>query len=68
MDEIEESIKTHIGTKYAVNFFFKKNEKNGKHLGSCNIQCLNAMIYKTFTKKSIKLLGKYVEFTPYLGV
>ena len=64
-DEIEESIKAHMGAKNAVSFFFKKDEKNGKHLGSCNIQCLNAMVYKTFTKKSVKLLGKYVEFTPH---
>jgi hypothetical protein len=65
IEEIEKSIESHMGPKNAVNFFFKKDEKNGKHLGSCNIQCLNAMVYKTFSKKTIKLLGKHVEFTPH---
>ena len=65
VEEIEESIKKHMGAKNAVNFFFKRDEKNGKHLGSCNIQCLNAMVYKKFGKKTVKLLGKYVEFTPH---
>ena len=65
MDKIEENIKAHMGSKNAVSFFFKKDEKNGKHLGSCNIQCLNAMVYKIFTKKTVKLFGKYVEFTPH---
>jgi hypothetical protein len=65
VEEIEESIKEHMGTRNAVNFFFKRDPKNGKHLGSCNIQCLNVMVYKKFGKKTVKLLGKYVEFTPH---
>ena len=65
VEEIEESIEAHMGPKNAVNFFFKRDDKNGKHLGSCNIQCLNAMVYKKFGKKTVKLLGKYVEFTPH---
>ena len=54
-----------MGAKNAVNFFFKRDEKNGKHLGSCNIQCLNGMDYKKFGKKMVKFFGKYVEYTPY---
>lgn len=65
IEEIEKSIEEHMGPRNAVNFFFKRDEKNGKHLGSCNIQCLNAMVYKKFGKKTVKLLGKYVEFTPH---
>ena len=65
IEEIETSIQEHMGPKNAVNFFFKRDEKNGKHLGSCNIQCLNAMVYKKFGKKTVKILGKYVEFTPH---
>ena len=65
MEENEESIKEHMGSKNAVTFFFKRDEKNGKHLGSCNIQCLNTMVYKKFGKKTAKLLGKHVEFTPH---
>ena len=65
IEEIEKNIEAHMGPKNAVNFFFKRDDKNGKHLGSCNIQCLNAMVYKTFAKKTVKLLGKHVEFTPH---
>ena len=65
VENIEESIKEHMGAKNAVNLFFKRDEKNGKHLGSCNIQCLNVMVYKKFGKKTVKVLGKYVEFTPH---
>ena len=63
VENIEESIKEHMGAKNAVNLFFKRDEKNGKHLGSCKIQCLNVMVYKKFGKKTVKVLGKYVEFT-----
>ena len=34
-------------------------------MGSCNVQCLNAAVYKKIVKKNAKLLGKYVEFTPH---
>ena len=46
-----------------LNIFFKI--ENGKHIGSCNVQCLNAAVYKKFVKKITKLLGKYIEFTPH---
>ena len=51
IEEIEKNIEEHMGPRNTVNFFFKRDEKNGKHLGSCNIQCLNAMVYKKFGKK-----------------
>ena len=54
-----------MGAKNAVNFFFKRDEKKCKHLGSCNIRCLNAMVNKKIWKKTVQLLGKYVELTPH---
>lgn len=63
MDEIEYEIKKHMGEKNVINIFFKI--ENGKHVGSCNVQCLNAAVYKKFVKKNTKILGKYIEFTPH---
>ena len=40
--------------------------EGGKNVGSCNVQCLNAAVYKKFSKKNGKFLGKYVEFCPHL--
>lgn len=62
-EEIEYGIKKHMGEKNVINIFFKM--ENEKHVGSCNVQCLNAAVYKKFVKKNTKLLGKYVEFTPH---
>lgn len=56
-----------MGPKNIINIFFKRDDKNGKHLGSCNIQCLNAIKYKKFRKKTVKVVGKHVEFTPHHG-
>ena len=62
-DEIEYEIKKHMREKNVINVVFKI--ENGKHVGSCNVQCLNAAVYKKFVKKNAKLLGKYIEFTPH---
>ena len=62
-EEIEYEIKKHMGEKNVINIFFKM--ENGKHVGSCNVQCLNAAVYKKFVKKNTKILEKYVEFTPH---
>ena len=62
-DTIEHALKKYIGEKNVLNIFFKI--ENGKHVGSCNVQCLNAAVYKKFVKKNTKFLGKYVEFTPH---
>ena len=48
-NEIEYKIKKHMGEKNVINIFFEI--KNGKHVGSCNVQCLNAVVYKKFVKK-----------------
>ena len=62
VEELECGIKEHMGEKNVVCTFFRLG---GKHVGSCNVQCLNAAIYKKFSKKNGKILGKYVEFSPH---
>jgi len=62
--KLKKNIEEHMGPKNVINFFFKCDNKNGKHSGSCNIQCLNAMEYKKFGKKMVKILDNHVEFTP----
>ena len=34
-------------------------------MGSCNIQCLNAAVYKKYVKQNHFINGKYVEFSPH---
>ena len=63
MEEIELGIKEHMGEKNVVSTYFRLEE--GKHVGTYNIQCLNATVYKKFSKKNGKLLGKYEEFSPH---
>ena len=62
-EELEHAIRLHMGDINVINIFFKI--ENGRHVGSCNVQCLNAAVYKKIVKKNAKLLGKYVEFTPH---
>ena len=62
-EELEYEIKKHMGEKNVVSIFFRL--KGGKHVGSCNVQCLNAAVYKKFSKKNEKFFGKYVEFSPH---
>ena len=63
VDELEHRIKKHMGGKNIVNIFFRLEGR--KHVGSCNVQCLNAAVYKKFSKKNGKILDKYVEFSPH---
>ena len=49
IEEIKYEIKKHMGEKNVINVFFKI--KNGRHVGSCNVQCLNAAVYKKFVRK-----------------
>ena len=60
---MEENIKKLLGEENVIGIFFRL--ENGKHTGSCNIQCLNAAVYKKYVKQNIQLLGKYVEFSPH---
>ena len=50
-----------MGEKNVICIFFRLERE--KHVGSCNVQCLNAAMYKKFSKKNGKILGKYVEFS-----
>ena len=34
-------------------------------MGSCNVQCLNAAVYKKYVKQNHLILGKYIEFSPH---
>jgi hypothetical protein len=61
--QIEEGIRKCMGELNVLGFYFRL--ENGKHTGSCNVQCLNSFVYKKFVKKNEKILGKYVEFTPH---
>ena len=63
-EELECGIKEHMGEKNVVSIIFRVEGR--KHVGSCNVQCLNAAVYKKFSKTNGKILGKYVEFSPHL--
>ena len=59
---LEEGIKKLFGEENVVSIFFRLEKR--KHVGSCNIQCLNASVYKKYVKQNHLLNGKYVEFSP----
>ena len=63
VEEVENGIKEHMSEKNVISIFFRLEGR--KHVGSCNVQCLNAAVYKKFSKKNGKILGKYVEFSPH---
>ena len=44
----EEGIKKLLGEQIVVGIFFRL--EIGKHVGSCNVQCLNATVYKKHVK------------------
>ena len=50
-----------MGEKNVISIFFRLDE--GKHVESCNVQCLKAAGYIPFSKKNRKILGKCVEFS-----
>ena len=60
---LEEGIKNLFGEGNVIGIFFRLEK--GKHVGSCNVQCLNAAVYKKYVKQNILILGKYVEFSPH---
>ena len=60
---LEEGIKAYMAEKNVVGVFFRL--ENNKQVGSSNIQCLNATVYKKYVKQNGKILGKYVEFCPH---
>ena len=60
---LEEGIKKLFGEENVAGIFFRLEK--GKHVGSCNVQCLNAAVYKKYVKQNHPILGKYVEFSPH---
>ena len=62
IEELEYGIKEHMGEKIVVSIFFRL--ERGKHVGSCNVQCLNAAMYKKFSKKMGKFLVSMWNLAP----
>ena len=48
--QLEDGIRAIMGSGNVVETFFKK--EHGRHVDTCNVECLNAAIYKQFVKKS----------------
>ena len=63
VEELENGINEHMGKKNVISIIFRLEGRN--HVRSCNAQCLNAAVYKKFSKKNGKILSKYVEFSPH---
>jgi len=61
---LEEGIKKLFGKENVVGIFFRLEK--GKYVSSCNVQCLNAAVYKKYVKQNHLVLGKYVEFALHL--
>ena len=59
MEELKRSIKEYMDERNLVSIFFRLD--GGKHVATCNVQCLNAAISKKFSKKNWKILEKYVS-------
>ena len=51
--QIEDAIRKCMGELNIFGFYFRL--KNGKHTGSCNVQCINPFVYKKFVKKNEKI-------------
>jgi hypothetical protein len=60
---LEEGIKKLFGKENVAGIFFRLEK--GKHVGFCNVQCLNAAVYKKYVKQNHLILGKYIEFFPH---
>ena len=60
---LEEGIKKLFGEQNVAGIFFRLEKY--RHVGSCNVQCLNATVYKKYVKQNHPILGKYVEFSPH---
>lgn len=63
IEKLEEGLKSKIGANNIVSMYFKL--ENGRHVGTCNVQCLNAAVYKKHVKQNVELHGKYVDFSPH---
>ena len=61
--KLEEGINKLFGEGNVAGIFFRLEK--GKHVGTCNVQCLNAAVYKKYVKQNHLIFGKYVEFSPH---
>ena len=62
-EALEGGIKKLFGEENVIDIFFRLEK--GKHIGTCNVQCLNADVYKKYVKQNQLIFGKYVEFAPH---
>lgn len=60
---LEEGIKILFGEGNIEGIFSRLEKK--KHVDSCNVQYLNASVYKKYVKENHFILGKYVELSSY---
>jgi hypothetical protein len=52
---LEEGIKKLFGEENVAGIFFRLEKK--KYVGSCNVQCLNAAVYKKYVKQNHPIIG-----------
>lgn len=64
VEATEEAIRSHIGTEL-VNALYFPRAQGSTHSGVANIECANAIVYKTHLRKSARILGKYVTLHPH---
>ena len=60
----EEAITQHIGTELVTTVYFLRAQGT-THTGVVNIECGSAIVYKSHTRKTDRILGKYVTFYPH---
>ena len=59
---LEEGIKKLFGEGNVVSIFFRLEK--GKHVGSCNVQCLNAAVYKKYVNQNHSSTENMLNFHP----
>jgi len=60
---LKEDIKKFFDEENVVRIFFRLEKT--KHVGSYNVQCLNATLYKKYVKQNHLVVSKYVKFSPH---
>ena len=57
-------IKSLMGEKNVTNIYYLSQRSN-LHGGIANIECLNAIVYRQYSNKSLPMFGRYVDFKPH---
>ena len=60
----EEAIRRHIGIELVTAVYFPRAQGT-TYTGVANIKCRSAIVYKSHTCKTDRILGKYVTFYPH---